>query len=213
MVTSHNRVDPLAASSAQDLSSADCGHTSSSPIWKLSIRAEGTCRVSNILDTRHTEMLSCLLITTIQKHSLMRTIVVEADIDGMYLHEVVFHTHPVERGWFPYMISDECCLHSLLFSTGVLETTISQAGISQRACFHYSQTLRLLQARLNDPKQAHATSDATIMVVLFLASMAHVANEHTTAAIHIKGMEKMLRLRGGLQSLGSHHNMQVKVCR
>lgn len=140
-------------------------------------------------------------------------IVVEADMDGMYLHEVVFHTHPVERGWFPYMIGDECCLHSLLFSSGVLETTISQAGLSQRACFHYSETLRLLQARLNDPKKVHATSDATIMVVLLLASIAWVMDEHATAGNHIKGMEKMLQLRGGLQSLSFHLNMQVKVCR
>jgi hypothetical protein len=35
---------------------------------------------------------------------------------GGYPHEICLNVHPVERGWFPSMISDDCCLHSMMFS-------------------------------------------------------------------------------------------------
>jgi hypothetical protein len=111
------------------------------------------------------------------------------------------------------MVSDACCLHSMMFSVRVVEDKVSQLHLNRLACFHYAQTLQLLQARLYDFDQTCAISDATIMVVTTLASVAELMNEHATVENHIRGLEKIVALRGGVRALNTHTNMQVKVCR
>ena len=51
------------------------------------------------------------------------------------------------------------------------------------------------------------------MVVITLATVAGLTEDFTAVQNHIKGLEKIVRLRGGLRVLTTHHNMQVKVCR
>lgn len=132
---------------------------------------------------------------------------------GRYPYELCVHVSPVERGWFPYMISDACCLHSLMFSIRLWEDKTSPLQLNRLACFHYAQTLELLQARLLEYDQTSAISDATIMVVVLLASVAELMNEHATVENHIRGLEQIVRLRGGVRALNTHTNMPVKVCR
>lgn len=132
---------------------------------------------------------------------------------AIYPYEICVDVPPVERGWFPYMISDACCLHSMMFSVRVVEDKASQLHLNRLACFHYAQTLQLLQVRLSESDYTCAISDATIMVVIMLASMAELMNEHATVANHIRGLERIVRLRGGVKALNTHTNMHVKVCR
>ena len=131
----------------------------------------------------------------------------------MYPYEICLDIPPVERGWFPYMISDACCLHSLMFSLHVWEEQALERRLSRLARFHYAQTLQLLQARLLECDQTGAISDATIMAVTTLASVAELMSEHSTVENHINGLEKIVRLRGGVRALSTHRNMPVKVCR
>ncbi|TVY90611.1 hypothetical protein LAWI1_G005612 [Lachnellula willkommii] len=71
----------------------------------------------------------------------------------------------------------------------------------------------MLQARLNDPDQSFAISDGTIMVVLFLASAAELMGDFAAVENHIRGLEKIVSLRGGVRALNVHNSLQVKVCR
>ena len=94
-----------------------------------------------------------------------------------------------------------------------MEDKASQTRLNRLACFHYSQTLELLQARLFECDQSCAISDATIMVVTMLASVAELMNDYETVENHVRGLEKIVALRGGVRALNTHTNMQVKVCR
>lgn len=85
--------------------------------------------------------------------------------------------------------------------------------LSRLACFHYAQTLQLLQARLNEFDETSAISDSTIKVVITLATAAELTGDYTAVANCIKGLEKMVNLRGGVRALNTHNNMQVKACR
>ena len=142
-----------------------------------------------------------------------RTSVIDIGKESIYPYDICLNVSPVERGWFPYMISDACCLHSMMFSVRVVEDNLSQLHLNRNACFHYAQTLQLLQARLYEFDQSRAISDGTIMVVTTLASVAELMNEHATVENHIRGLEKIVALRGGVRALNTHTNMQVKVCR
>ncbi|OBT77084.1 hypothetical protein VF21_02893 [Pseudogymnoascus sp. 05NY08] len=100
-----------------------------------------------------------------------------------------------------------------MFSIQAFTDGGSYNQLSRRACLHYAKTLQLLQARLNELDQTVATSDTTIMVVFFLASAAELMEDYATVENHVKGLEKIVNLRGGVQALNTHNNMQAKVCR
>jgi hypothetical protein len=135
----------------------------------------------------------------------------------VYPYEVCLHVHPVERGWFPYMISDICCIHSMMFSVRAFVDRASHGSQTSRlAAFHYAQTLQLLQARLNAFEQGQRDivfCDSTLMVISTLAEAAELTGDFAAAENHIDGLLKIVSLRGGVRSLNTHNNMQVKVCR
>lgn len=148
---------------------------------------------------------------------LTRLAVINLDKQGVYPYEVCLHVHPVERGWFPYMMSDICCIHSMMFSVRAFVDRVPHGGqISRLAVFHYAQTLQLLQARLNAFEQGQqdiGLSDSTIIVVSTLAEAAVLTGDFAAAENHVDGLLKIVSLRGGLGSLNTHNNIQIKVCR
>ncbi|KAI9842876.1 MAG: hypothetical protein M1838_002952 [Thelocarpon superellum] len=141
---------------------------------------------------------------------------INLDKKGVYPYEVCLQVHPVERGWFPYIISDLCCIHSMMFSVRAFVDGASPGNqISRQAAFHYAQTLQLLQARLNAFVQGQremVLCDATIMVIIILAAAAELTGDCAAVENHIDGLLTIVRLRGGVGSLNTHNNLQVKVC-
>lgn len=111
------------------------------------------------------------------------------------------------------MINDICCLHSMMFSVRAFVESTPHDQLSAIAYFHYGQTLQLLQARLNEFDQTPAISDSTIMVVITLAQIAELTGDLAAVANHVKGLMKIVSLRGGVRALNTHNNLQVKVCR
>jgi len=101
----------------------------------------------------------------------------------------------------------------MMFSVRAFTEGTSHRQLSRSACLHYAKTLQILQARLYDLDQTFAISDATIMVVFSLASTAELMEDFATVANHIKGLEKIVSLRGGVRALSTHNNLHVKVCR
>lgn len=105
----------------------------------------------------------------------------------------------------------------MMFSVRAFVDTASYDGqISRQAAFHYTQTLQLLQARLNAFQQGQRDlvfRDSTIMVIIFLAAAAELTGDFASVENHVDGLLKIVSLRGGVGSLNTHNNMQVKVCR
>ncbi|KAL3417237.1 hypothetical protein PVAG01_11237 [Phlyctema vagabunda] len=132
---------------------------------------------------------------------------------GVYPYDICLNVHIVERGWFPYMISDICCLHSMMFSVKAFVENAPGGQLSHSASLHYARTLQLLQARLNEPDQTAAISDSTIMVVVTLAAAAEITGDAEAVANHARGLDTIVGLRGGVRALTTHNNLQVKVCR
>jgi hypothetical protein len=55
--------------------------------------------------------------------------------------------------------------------------------------------------------------DATIMVIMTLIAIAELTGDFKGMGIHINGLAKIVDLRGGVRSLDTFTNLQVKVCR
>ena len=101
----------------------------------------------------------------------------------------------------------------MMFSLRVYAGPFTPLRLDRLACYHYAQALQLLQTRLHERDQTNVVSDATIMVIIMLASTAEIMNEYGTVENHIRGLEKIVKLRGGVKALTTHTNMPVKVCR
>lgn len=174
--------------------------------------------IQDLVKRTHSRPLLQLTSLILRKDPRLTIIaVINLDKQGVYPYEVCLQVHPVERGWFPYMISDICCIHSMMFSVRAFVDTASHGDqISRQAAFHYDQTLQLLQARLNAFEQGQRDlvfCDSTIMVIIILAAVAELTGDFASVVNHVDGLLKIVSLRGGLGSLNTHNNMQVKVCR
>lgn len=142
--------------------------------------------------------------------------VIRVDQHGIYPYEICLQVHPVERGWFPYILSDICCLHSMMFSVRAFMDTQQSAEIGLQAALHYAHTLRILQTRIDtfDQVQQHDIyCDSSIMVITFLVTAAELTKDYVAMRNHTDGLLKIISLRGGIDSLHTHNNLQVKVCR
>ncbi|KAF4999234.1 hypothetical protein FGRMN_2598 [Fusarium graminum] len=89
----------------------------------------------------------------------------------------------------PYMENDifrfdQVYFHSVIFSAEAYFDMIlgrEQGSLSQ---FHFLKTIRLLQERLNNPRDPKAISDATIMVVVVLGLVAELIGDRAAAESH-----------------------------
>jgi hypothetical protein len=105
----------------------------------------------------------------------------------------------------------------MMFSVHAFVNNATCGGqLSRLAAFHYDQTLQLLQARINAFEHGLRDAvfgDSTLMVIITLAMAAQLAGDSVAAQNHVDGLLKIVALRGGLRSLNTHTNVQVKVCR
>lgn len=101
----------------------------------------------------------------------------------------------------------------MMFSVRAFTDGAQPNQLSRCARLHLAKTLQMLQARLHDSDQSFAISDGTIIVVFFLASAAELMGDFAAVENHIRGLEKIINLRGGVWALNVHNNLHVKVCR
>lgn len=76
--------------------------------------------------------------------------------------------------------------------------------------YHLTQAVRLVNQTLNT---SEALSNANLGVVNFMAVHEMLNGAKEGARIHLKGLEKMVQLRGGILSLGSDTVLMLKVCK
>lgn len=78
------------------------------------------------------------------------------------------------------------------------------------ALYHLSRTFAQVNKRL---ASADALSDSTIAIVISLIHQEQIRRRHADAAIHVRGLEKMIELRGGLGRLEGNLPLVLKVCK
>lgn len=86
-----------------------------------------------------------------------------------------------------------------VFSPGFVDGPSNEIQLSRAAAFHHAQTLRLLQARLNDFAQGQrdiVLGDSTLMVIIFLSLAAELMGNFQAAENHVSGLLKIVNLRG-----------------
>ncbi|CZR52828.1 uncharacterized protein PAC_02705 [Phialocephala subalpina] len=130
---------------------------------------------------------------------------------SLYPIEVCLAWDPESSKWFEYLQSDAMYLHSMVWSTQLYFDWLQGSGPSHSTLVHFSKTLNLLQGRVVDPDMA--TSDTTISVVVTLVMMTALVGKQEEAKRHMKGLHRMVVVRGGLRELRENSQLQIKCCR
>ncbi|KNG82944.1 hypothetical protein ANOM_009464 [Aspergillus nomiae NRRL 13137] len=117
--------------------------------------------------------------------------------------------------WHDLLIVDPVYLHGMAFITQDFFDGLSgwQSEANKPASLHFLKTLQLLRERLALPDEQAKTSDATIMVVLFLTTHAHVKEDLDSAKHHLRGLRKIVDLRGGMANLTYDVNLKTEIYR
>lgn len=117
--------------------------------------------------------------------------------------------------WHDLLIADPIYLHGMAFITQDFFDGLSgwQAKTNNPASLHFLKTLQLLRERLSLPDEQTKTSDATIMVVLFLTTHAHIREDLDAAKHHLKGLHKLVDMRGGMAHFTYDVNLKTEIYR
>ncbi|TVY13988.1 hypothetical protein LARI1_G008670 [Lachnellula arida] len=113
--------------------------------------------------------------------------------------------------WVQYLALDPLYCHSLLWTTQTYFDWLGGSGVSPVQIQHAHQTLVGLRERLTDGELA--TSDVTIVVVVSLIMMNAVVGDYKPARKHVRGLHKMVEMRGGVRAFSENSQIQLKMCR
>ncbi|KAK9427244.1 fungal-specific transcription factor domain-containing protein [Lipomyces doorenjongii] len=138
-------------------------------------------------------------------------IYVSAAANHLYQIEAYWGFNPTEKLWVPLALTDPALLSSILFSSEQFEARMNGQKERPAAINHLTQTFRILIERLQDPLQE--ISDSTIAAVAGLALTEQSSGNQTNWRIHMRGIKRMVEMRGGLLAFEGNPILHDKLCR
>jgi hypothetical protein len=130
---------------------------------------------------------------------------------AMYPVELCLYFNPKSTVWFEYLQTDIMFLHSQMWLAQSLSDWNQGHEPSPRALLHQNKTINILKQRLFDSELA--VLDTTISVVVGLVNMSALSGHAEEALKHMKGLYRMVSMRGGVRALRQNTQLQIKVCR
>ena len=88
------------------------------------------------------------------------------------------------------------------------EIFLRDVGDPKKTAYSMSRTLREVQGRVQSEK---ALDDSTIAIVLSLVMQEQMRGDYASASIHIKGLWKIIELRGGIAKIGVNPLLVMKI--
>jgi hypothetical protein len=83
-------------------------------------------------------------------------------------------------------------------------------ALPPEAANHLNQAVRLTNQRL---RTSEAVSDSSLAVVNFLVVQELLREEKSGAEVHLRGLQQMVKLRGGLSQLADNDTLLLKICK
>lgn len=81
---------------------------------------------------------------------------------------------------------------------------------SHMALHHLSKALATFNKRLQSEE---ALSDSTIAIIIALVFQDQFRHQHSSAAVHINGLARIVELRGGIDQIDAHVGLVLKICK
>ncbi|KAH8597086.1 fungal-specific transcription factor domain-containing protein [Bisporella sp. PMI_857] len=108
-------------------------------------------------------------------------------------------TNPLAVAWWPLVQHDPFLHHVMLQIAAVNLEWAQQKPNHHNSSLYTTVSLELLKARLKD--NTKATSDETIAAIACLAALENEKRNAIAVRMHVEGLKRMVRLRGGLSQV------------
>ncbi|KAL3422969.1 hypothetical protein PVAG01_04716 [Phlyctema vagabunda] len=110
-------------------------------------------------------------------------------------------TNPTMTYYVPLILEDEVLFHAILQLAARGLEGENKPTSQRRSTELMYESLRLLRLRIDSAVVEQTISDQTISTVAILAAIEHEKGNMTRLRMHMNGLKRMIRLRGGLQSI------------
>lgn len=134
-----------------------------------------------------------------------------AAADYLYPIEAYWGFNPTQKIWVPLALTDPALLSSILFSSQQFEAKMNGRKERPSAINHMMQAIRALNQRLQDPLRE--ISDSTIAAVAGLALTEQSSGRQENWRVHMRGIERMVEMRGGMSTFKHNLILYDKLCR
>ncbi|KAI1333127.1 hypothetical protein F5Y16DRAFT_4135 [Xylariaceae sp. FL0255] len=129
----------------------------------------------------------------------------------MYPIEKYTGDNPEKTYFLPLAFEDPAILHSMLFSTRAMSQLSRFCAELPEAVIHLRECVRLVNERLGSSPPI--LTDSTIAVVATVAFVEKSMGRHDNWKIHMRGLQEIIRLRGGIGALHSNRILCNKIQR
>ncbi|KAI0160843.1 hypothetical protein GGR52DRAFT_148908 [Hypoxylon sp. FL1284] len=117
-------------------------------------------------------------------------------------------SHP----WFDPILNDVACLHFTVFVAMTYRDYVQgRAESSHSALAHFAKALGMIRQRLDGSDSEGSTCDSTILVVVGFITSALTLGDLKAALGHIRGLQQMVMLRGGILAFQANKTLQTKI--
>ncbi|KAM0127295.1 hypothetical protein ACHAP3_008863 [Botrytis cinerea] len=131
--------------------------------------------------------------------------------ETMYTLEKHVNLNPAKDYWLPMAFQDAALLHAFIFCADGHGTISRGRKEGPAAVIHLRQAIQIVNERLRAP--VPSITDATIAVVCTFAHMEILNGNHENWMVHMRGLEQMLRHRGGMEAFESNRLVRSKINR
>lgn len=115
--------------------------------------------------------------------------------------------------WGRWLFHDPAYLQCAFFMAFTARDITENRPITPTTYLHLREAIIHLNKRLSSSDNNVALGNSTIATVIMLTMFSCIINDHEAAKTHIAGLQQMVRLRGGLQSLALNPKLYLKLGR
>ncbi|KAF2678493.1 hypothetical protein K458DRAFT_435927 [Lentithecium fluviatile CBS 122367] len=119
------------------------------------------------------------------------------------------------EAWIIPLTFDPAFLHSMIFTTRSYYDVIvsGKCAVTQATMQHFLRALELLRERMGFDGDQTRLSDATLAAIMSIASHALLTGDYDSARNHIKGLCKIVKMRGGVKSFQHNRKLFIEILR
>ena len=120
------------------------------------------------------------------------------------------------EAWIAPLAVDPAYLHAMIFTSQYYFDAIvarKPSPVNQRTLPHFLKTLRLLRERFAHGDDQSRLSNTTTAAIMGLAGHAHWMGDSKSARHHMKGLGKIVNLRGGVTSFRDNAKLLIEILR
>ena len=120
------------------------------------------------------------------------------------------------EAWIAPLAVDPAYLHAMIFTSQYYFDAIATRRfsiVSHQALPHFLRTLKLLRERFAYGDNQSRLSNTTAIIVLGLAGYAHCIGDSNAARHHMKGLCKIIHLRGGVSTFRDNPKLLIETFR